>query len=92
MYLTDGNIHHTSHFPGQLLGARLFTGGGNRTPIEGMYMCGAETHHGERNQWCPRAQRRTCNTLGLRKKVESENGQNLKKIAVASISLQQSAI
>ena len=46
VYLTDGNIHHTSHVPGQLLGDRLFTLGGYRTPIEGMYMCGAGTHPG----------------------------------------------
>ena len=46
VYLTDGNIHHTSHVPGQLLGDRLFTRGGYRTPIEGMYMCGAGTHPG----------------------------------------------
>jgi phytoene dehydrogenase-like protein len=46
MALTDGNIHHLNHDPGQLLGDRLFTGGGYRTPVRNLYMCGAGTHPG----------------------------------------------
>jgi phytoene dehydrogenase-like protein len=46
VYLTDGNIHHTTHVPNQLLGHRLFARGGYRTPIKGLYMCGAGTHPG----------------------------------------------
>lgn len=44
--LTDGNIHHLDHSVAQLLGDRLFPGGGYRTPITGLYMCGAGTHPG----------------------------------------------
>ena len=44
--ITDGNYHHTNHAPGQLLGNRLFSRGGYRTPIAGLYMCGAGTHPG----------------------------------------------
>jgi phytoene dehydrogenase-like protein len=44
--LTAGNIHHTNHAPNQLLGDRLFSGGGHRTPIRGLYLCGAGTHPG----------------------------------------------
>jgi phytoene dehydrogenase-like protein len=44
--LTDGNIHHLDHSASQLLGDRLFRGGGYRTPIAGLYMCGAGTHPG----------------------------------------------
>jgi phytoene dehydrogenase-like protein len=46
VYLTDGNIHHTTHVPGQLLAERLFERGGYRTPLAGLYMCGAGTHPG----------------------------------------------
>jgi phytoene dehydrogenase-like protein len=44
--LTDGNIHHINHSVTQALGDRLFPGGGYRTPISGLYMCGAGTHPG----------------------------------------------
>lgn len=44
--LTDGNYHHTDHVVGQLLGDRLFPGGGHRTPVAGLYLCGAGTHPG----------------------------------------------
>jgi phytoene dehydrogenase-like protein len=44
--LTDGNIHHINHSLGQVLGDRLFPGGGYRTPIDNFYMCGAGTHPG----------------------------------------------
>jgi phytoene dehydrogenase-like protein len=46
MGLTDGNIHHINHIDGQLLGDRLFPGGGYCTPVAGLYMCGAGTHPG----------------------------------------------
>lgn len=46
VYLTDGNFRHTDHVPGQLLGGRLFGRGGHRTPLKGLYMCGAGTHPG----------------------------------------------
>ncbi|MDT5081686.1 MAG: hypothetical protein QOJ80_6323 [Mycobacterium sp.] len=44
--LTDGNIHHINHSAEQMLGSRLFTGGGHRTPIADLYMCGAGSHPG----------------------------------------------
>jgi phytoene dehydrogenase-like protein len=44
--LTDGNIHHLTHALGQLLGDRLFEKGGYRTPVAGLYMCGAGAHPG----------------------------------------------
>ncbi len=46
LYLTDGNFRHTDHRLGQLLGERLFTGGGHRTPVPGLYLCGVGTHPG----------------------------------------------
>ena len=46
VYMTDGNFRHTDHTAGQLLAHRLFPGGGHRTPIPGLYMCGAGTHPG----------------------------------------------
>ena len=46
VYLTDGNIHHLHHADRQLLGDRLFERGGYRTPISGLYMCGAGAHPG----------------------------------------------
>lgn len=45
-YMTDGNFRHTDHVAGQLLAGRLFSRGGHRTPIPGLYMCGAGTHPG----------------------------------------------
>ncbi len=44
--LTDGSIHHLDHSVTQLLGDRLFPGGGYRTPVARLYMCGAGTHPG----------------------------------------------
>jgi phytoene dehydrogenase-like protein len=44
--LTDGNIHHVNHSASHALGDRLFPGGGYRTPIRGLFMCGAGTHPG----------------------------------------------
>jgi phytoene dehydrogenase-like protein len=44
--LTDANIHHINHSAGQVLGDRLFPGGGYRTPIANLYMCGAGAHPG----------------------------------------------
>jgi len=44
--MTDGNFRHTDHSAGQLLADRLFSRGGHRTPIAGLYMCGAGTHPG----------------------------------------------
>jgi phytoene dehydrogenase-like protein len=46
VYLTDGNFRHTDHTSGQLLAHRLFSRGGHRTPVPGLYMCGAGTHPG----------------------------------------------
>ena len=43
--MTGGNIHHIDHSAGQILGDRLF-GGGHRTPVDSLYMCGAGTHPG----------------------------------------------
>jgi phytoene dehydrogenase-like protein len=44
--LTDGNIHQVNHSAENLLGGRLFPGGGYRTPVRNLYMCGAGTHPG----------------------------------------------
>ncbi|MCW2836528.1 MAG: Amine oxidase [Marmoricola sp.] len=44
--LTDGNIHHINHAAGQVLGDRLFTGGGYVTPVGNLFMCGAGAHPG----------------------------------------------
>jgi phytoene dehydrogenase-like protein len=44
--LTDGNIHHINHAAGQVLGDRLFTGGGYLTPLRNFFMCGAGAHPG----------------------------------------------
>jgi phytoene dehydrogenase-like protein len=44
--LTDGCIHHTNHAGHNMLGDRLFPGGGYRTPISNLFMCGAGTHPG----------------------------------------------
>jgi phytoene dehydrogenase-like protein len=40
--LTDGNIRHTDMVLGQMLGDRC----GYRTPVAGLYLCGAGTHPG----------------------------------------------
>ncbi len=45
--LTDGNIHHLDMIPSQLFGARPLPGWADyRTPIEGLWLCGAGTHPG----------------------------------------------
>ena len=45
--LTDGNIHHLDMIPAQLFASRPLTGWGDyRTPIEGLWLCGAGTHPG----------------------------------------------
>jgi len=46
LHITDGNFRHTDHTASQLLAHRLFSRGGHRTPISGLYMCGAGTHPG----------------------------------------------
>ena len=47
VYLTDGNIRHLDIIPEQMLARRpsrqLL---GYRTPVEGLYLCGAGTHPG----------------------------------------------
>ncbi len=44
--LTGGNIFHHSMGLDQLFWLRGTPGGGPRTPVEGLYMCGAGTHPG----------------------------------------------
>jgi phytoene dehydrogenase-like protein len=46
--LTGGNIFHGEILPGQLFGERPRAGwgGGARTPVAGLYLCGAGTHPG----------------------------------------------
>ena len=45
--LTDGNIRHLDLVPAQLLGRRPLPGWAHyRTPITGLYLCGAGTHPG----------------------------------------------
>lgn len=45
--LTDGNIHHLDMIPSQLFGSRPLVGWADyRTPIDGLWLCGAGTHPG----------------------------------------------
>lgn len=45
--LTDGNIHHLDMIPSQLFGSRPLPGWSDyRTPIPGLWLCGAGTHPG----------------------------------------------
>ena len=45
--LTDGNIRHLDIIPQQILSRRPLPGWSDyRTPIEGLYLCGAGTHPG----------------------------------------------
>ena len=45
--LTDGNIRHLDMIPQQMMSRRPLPGWSDyRTPIEGLYMCGAGTHPG----------------------------------------------
>ena len=44
--LTDGNIRHLDMVPSQFLGNRPLPGAGYRTPLAGLYLCGAGTHPG----------------------------------------------
>lgn len=45
--LTDGNIHHLDMIPSQLFAARPLAGWADyRTPIPGLWLCGAGTHPG----------------------------------------------
>ena len=45
--LTDGNIHHLDMIPRQLFGARPLPGWADyRTPVDGLWLCGAGTHPG----------------------------------------------
>lgn len=44
--LTDGNIRHLDMLPAQFLGKRPMDGAAYRTPVEGLYLCGAGTHPG----------------------------------------------
>jgi phytoene dehydrogenase-like protein len=47
MAMTDGNIRHLDMVPGQFLAQRPLSGWSNyRTPIAGLYLCGAGTHPG----------------------------------------------
>lgn len=45
-YMTDGNIRHLDVRPGQFLSDRPAPGWGYRSPIKGLYLCGAGTHPG----------------------------------------------
>ena len=45
--MTDGNIRHLDQVAGQLFDRRPLPGWGHyRTPVEGLYLCGADTHPG----------------------------------------------
>ena len=45
--LTDGNIRHLDIVPGQFFSERPLAGWANyRTPLPGLYLCGAGTHPG----------------------------------------------
>ena len=45
--LTAGNIHHLDMVPSQLFGSRPLPGWSDyRTPIDGLWLCGAGTHPG----------------------------------------------
>lgn len=43
---TDGNIRHLDVVPDQFLGSRPAPGWGHRSPVRGLYLCGAGTHPG----------------------------------------------
>jgi phytoene dehydrogenase-like protein len=45
-YMTDGNIRHLDVRPGQFLWDRPSPGWGHRSPVAGLYLCGAGTHPG----------------------------------------------
>ena len=44
--MTDGNIRHLDMVAGQFLADRPRPGWGHRTPVAGLYLCGAGTHPG----------------------------------------------
>jgi phytoene dehydrogenase-like protein len=44
--MTDGNIRHLDVVPSQFLGGRPAPGWGHRSPVPGLYLCGAGTHPG----------------------------------------------
>lgn len=45
--MTDGNIRHLDLLPGQMLSGRPLPGWSSyRTPVKGLYLCGAGTHPG----------------------------------------------
>lgn len=45
--VTDGNIRHLDMIPQQMMSSRPLPGwAGYRTPVEGLYLCGAGTHPG----------------------------------------------
>ena len=47
MYLTDGNIRHLDITPQQIFSQRPGPmPSGHRTPVDGLYLCGAGTHPG----------------------------------------------
>ena len=47
VYLTDGNIHHLDATPGQMFSRRPLPGWAEyKTPIDGLWLCGAGTHPG----------------------------------------------
>jgi len=47
VYLTDGNIHHLDQVPGQMFSRRPLPGWAEyKTPIDGLWLCGAGTHPG----------------------------------------------
>jgi phytoene dehydrogenase-like protein len=44
--MTDGNIRHIDVVPDQFLTDRPRAGWGHRSPVAGLYLCGAGTHPG----------------------------------------------
>ena len=65
--LTDGNIRHLDIIPQQILSRRPLPGWSDyRTPVEGLYLCGAGTHPGGEVTGAPGQQRRARRAGGAR--------------------------
>ena len=63
--LTDGNIRHLDIIPQQMMSRRPLPGWSDyRTPVEGLYLCGAGTHPGGEGDWRARTQRSSRRVAG----------------------------
>jgi phytoene dehydrogenase-like protein len=77
--LTGGNIFHGAMFTNQLFASRPIPGwGGYRTPIKGLYLCGAGTHPGGAVMGAPG------HNAAFALIADGENGQGPKRVTVAA--------